>query len=166
MINRAVAALHLDVSPDHGQPVPWKVVAATVTALVGSLAVDAVLVRLGTAIFPGTRGYPHFQFSDYALLTVIGVLIACAAWPIVTRVCASPRWLFARLAVLVTIVLLLPDVLILTRGQPARAVAVLMVMHLAIAVVTYLALTRIAPERRARISGRPATSRTSRQYVG
>jgi hypothetical protein len=37
-----------------------------------------------------------------------------------------------------------PDVYILTLGQPSRAVAVLFVMHLAIALVTYNCLVRIA----------------------
>jgi hypothetical protein len=42
---------------------------------------------------------------------------------------------------------LLPDFYILYQGQPGEAVAVLMVMHLAIAVVTYNGLVRIAPPR-------------------
>jgi hypothetical protein len=75
------------------------------------------------------------------------VVIACIAWPVVTRISSHPRWLFLRLAVLVTAVLLLPDVWILLKGQPAKAVAVLMVMHLAIGVITYNCLVRIAPIR-------------------
>jgi CDP-diglyceride synthetase len=90
----------------------------------------------------------HFQFSDYARLTIIGVIIACVAWPIVTRISSAPRWLFFRLAIVVTVVLLLPDVYLLEQGQPAKAVAVLMCMHLAIALVTYNALVRLAPIRR------------------
>jgi hypothetical protein len=43
----------------------------------------------------------HFQFSDYGKLTVIGVIIACAGWPVVTRVSSQPRWLFLRLAIAV-----------------------------------------------------------------
>ena len=53
----------------------------------------------------------------------------------------------------------LPDVYILHLGAPPRAVAVLMVMHLAIAVVTYTLLTRVAPVRppgRKRAVGRHA----------
>ena len=49
------------------------------------------------------------------------------------------------MAVLVTLVPWLPDLYILVNGQPPRAVAVLMVMHLAIALVTYNSLVRIAP---------------------
>ena len=104
-------------------------------------------MAIGEAVFPSTKGYVHFQFSDYSKLTIIGVIIACAAWPIVTRISSAPRWLFFRLAIVVTLVLLLPDLYILHQGQPPRAVAVLMCMHLAIAVVTYNALVRLAPVR-------------------
>ena len=76
---------------------------------------------------------------------MIGVIIACAAWPVVTRISADPRWLFLRLAILVTLVLWMPDVYILYRGQSAHAVAVLFVMHLAIALVTYNLLVRLDP---------------------
>ena len=92
----------------------------------------------------------HFQFHDYAKLTVIGVLIACAAWPVVARLSSAPRWLFFRLAIVVTLVLWLPDLYIWHQGQPAQAVAVLMTMHLAIALITYNLLVHLAPVRAAR----------------
>jgi hypothetical protein len=148
-------ALRFDSSPRHRQPALVRLVVATIVAVGGSLGVDAVLVRVGTALFPSTRGYDHFPYADYSKLTVIGVVIACAGWPVVTRLCAAPRWLFLRVAILVTVVLLLPDVYILMQGQPARAVAVLMVMHLAIAVVTYLALVLISPVRTTQQAERP-----------
>ena len=128
------------------------VVVATIAAIVGSLAVDAALVAVGTAVFPSIKGYAHFQFSDYAKLTTIGVVIACLAWPIVTRISSAPRWLFFRLAILVTVVLLLPDAWLLLRGSPPKAVGVLVVMHLAIAVVTYNCLVHLAPVHRYRRS--------------
>ena len=62
----------------------------------------------------------------------------------VTRISAAPRWLF-RLAILVTLALWLPDAYILYLGQSADAVAVLVVMHLAIALITYNLLVRLAP---------------------
>jgi hypothetical protein len=89
----------------------------------------------------------HFEFHDYGKLTVIGVVIACVAWPVVCRLSADPRWLFFRLAIAVTVVLLLPDLYILHQGQPARAVGVLMLMHLAIALITYNVLVHVAPVR-------------------
>jgi hypothetical protein len=54
------------------------------------------------------------------------------------------------MAVLVTAVLWLPDLYILAKGQPAKAVLVLMVMHLAIGLVTYNALVHLAAARRVR----------------
>jgi hypothetical protein len=147
MLNRVMSLVHLDFAPNHEQPQAERVVLATVLSLVGSLLADAVLVVIAQALIPSTKGYVHFQFGDYAKLTVIGVLIACAAWPVTTRITSQPRWMFFRMAVLVTLVLWLPDVYILMKGQPGKAVAVLFVMHLAIAVVTYNALVRLAPVR-------------------
>jgi hypothetical protein len=145
-----MSLLRLDPAPPTRPPAATRLVLATVLSVAGSLLADAALVAIGTHVFPSTKGYGHFQFHDYATLTVIGVLIACAAWPVVVRVSTAPRWLFFRLAILVTAVLLLPDLYILHQGQPARAVAVLMVMHVAIGVVTYNALVWIAPARRSR----------------
>jgi hypothetical protein len=139
----------VDLPADAGSPSAVRLALASVVALAGSLAADALLVMAGTALFPGTKGYAHFRFSDYGKLTVVGVVIACAAWPVVTRLSSSARWLFLRLAVLVTLVLWLPDLWILWRGQPLRAVLVLMIMHLAIALVTYNALVHLAPARHA-----------------
>ena len=145
---RLLQALHLDFAPSHRPPSLLRLIAATVLAVGASLAADALLVSAGTAAFPATRGYVHFQFGDYAKLTIVGVLVACAAWPVVCRVAAKPTWLFSRLAVLVTIVLLLPDAWLLHQRQSTRAVAVLVLMHLAIALVTYFALVLVAPPRR------------------
>jgi uncharacterized protein DUF6069 len=147
MLSRAASLIHLDFAPDHKQPPGGRVVLATVVSIVGSLLADAVLVDIAQVIFPSTKGYAHFQFADYAKLTVIGVIIACVAWPITTRITSQPRWMFLRMAVGVTIVLWLPDAYILIKGQPTKAVAVLFVMHLAIALVTYNTLVHLAPVR-------------------
>jgi Family of unknown function (DUF6069) len=144
---RLLTQLHVDLPSDRRRPSKVGFAVATVVSIVGSLLADALLVSVATVLFPSTKGYVHFQFSDYGKLTVLGVVVACVAWPIVTRISSSPRWVFVRMAVLVTIVLLLPDVWILLQGQPAESVSVLMVMHLAIAVVTYNALVWIAPPR-------------------
>jgi len=147
IVDRAMAFAKVDFAPRHRQPTPARLVVATILSLGGSLLADVLLVAIGKAVFPSTKHYSHFQFHDYARLTIIGVLIACAAWPIVTRITSSPRWLFFRLAILVTLVLFAPDLWLLTRHQPAKAVGVLMVMHLAIALVTYNLLVHVAPIR-------------------
>jgi hypothetical protein len=147
MLEKAFALVHLDFAPYHRQPTGARVALATVVSIVGSLLADALIVVIAQALVPGDKGYAHFQFSDYAKLTVIGVIIACVAWPIVTRITSQPRWMFFRMAILVTLVLWLPDVYILVKGQPGKAVAFLFLMHLAIALVTYNALVHLAPVR-------------------
>ncbi len=129
----------------HSPPSWARWVAALMVANAASLVSDALLVAIGTAIFPSTRGFAHFQPTDYGKLTLIGVTIACIAWPIVTRISSQPRWLFPRMAVLVTLVLWTPDLWILVHGEPIRGVGVLMLMHLSIALITYNTLVRIAP---------------------
>lgn len=147
MLTKAAQLVHLDFAPSHAQPSWTRVALATVVSLIGSLLADALAVVVFQAVFPGTKGYVHFQFADYSKLTIIGVIIACVAWPVTTRICSQPRWLFFRLAIAVTLVLFAPDFYILYLGQPGNAVAGLFVMHLAIALVTYNALVRLAPVR-------------------
>jgi hypothetical protein len=157
---------HVDFAPEHRQPMVGRVLAATAFAIAGSLAADVVVVAIGTKMFPGTNGYSHFQPADYAKLTIIGVLIACTAWPIVTRISSRPRWLFFRQAILVTLVLWLPDLYLLYRGQPASAVGVLMVMHVAIALVTYNCLVHIASVRPFEQRARPRHAAGPHRYAG
>jgi hypothetical protein len=158
-IGRALRLFRVDFAPADRPPSAAGVVAATIVSIVGSLVVDALLVTIGQSVFPSTRGYAHFQFPDYSKLTVIGVVIACLAWPVVTRISSAPRWLFLRMAVAVTLVLWLPDVYILALGQPPRAVGVLFLMHLAIALVTYNCLVRIATTRPFPAPAAPAPGR-------
>jgi hypothetical protein len=145
VIDRAMTWTKVDFHPRHGQPQWWRVAMATVLAIGLSLAACAALVVVGEHMWPATKDFGHFQFSDYAKLTIVGVLIACAGWPIVTRISSAPRWLFFRLAILVTLVLWLPDVWIWLKGESGQGVAVLAVMHLAIALITYNVLVHGAP---------------------
>jgi hypothetical protein len=149
LVGRVRAFARIDLTPTHRPPAVARVVLATAAAVVVSLLVDWALVRICVLAFPSTRHFSHFRLWDYGLLTIIGVSGAGLGWLVVTRVTASPRWLLLRLAVLVTLVLWLPDGWLLLRGEPARAVAVLMVMHLAIALVTYNFLVHGAPVGRA-----------------
>jgi len=147
---QVLALSKVDFPPDHRQPRPVRFAVAALIAVVGSLAADAALVAIGTALVPSTRGYVHFRFSDYGKLTIVGVLVACMAWPVVTWISSVPRWLFLRLAVIVTLVLWAPDLWILVKGEPVKAVLVLMAMHVAIAVVTYVALVHVSPPRQSK----------------
>jgi uncharacterized membrane protein YeaQ/YmgE (transglycosylase-associated protein family) len=140
--------VRFDARPHHRQPKAAALIIATVVAVAGSLAADWLLAKLAVAVFPTTSGYRHFQFSDYSKLTIIGILGAAVGWPIVTRFCSTPRWLYLRLAVLVSVLLLLPDLWIWLQGQPGQAVLFLALMHIAVAAVSYNAIVRIAPARR------------------
>ena len=121
---------------------------ATVLAVLLSLAACAALVVVGTAVFPATAGYGHYQFADYSKLTIIGVVIASFGWPAACYVSTRARRLYLVMAVLVSIVALAPDAWILYGGASAQAVLVLVWMHFALAVITYLSLVLIAPQRR------------------
>ena len=154
VMDRAMELARVDLSPRHRGPRAAAVAVATVASLALCLLADWLLAKAAVAVFPATQGYVHFQFSDYAKLTIIGVIIACIGWPVVARVTSDPRWVFFRLAILVTIVLLLPDLYIWVKGQPGQAVLFLACMHLAIAVITYNLLVRVAPVRPAAAHGR------------
>jgi hypothetical protein len=145
LIDRTLAMARVDWSPSHRQPTVARLAVATGVALVGSLAADAIIVAIGTHIFPGTTGYEHFRFNDYAKLTIIGVLGGAAGWPVLTRISSAPRWLYGWLTLLISLALFLPDAWLLVHGQPLRAVAVLMAMHVAIAIIIYSAMVFIAP---------------------
>ncbi|MCU1482895.1 MAG: hypothetical protein JWQ19_3681 [Subtercola sp.] len=120
---------------------------ATIVAVGLSLAACAVLARIGITIWPSTAGYDHFRFADYAKLTIIGVVLACLAWPVMCLLSSRARRPFFWLTIVVTVVGLAPDVWIIYKGQPLEAVMVLVAMHIALALITYPALVLISPQR-------------------
>lgn len=129
-------------------PTHSRVAAAGLAAAAVSLVADLMLATIGRAAFTVPASFDKFAFGTYALLTVLGVAGATATWAAVARLSSRPKWLLTRLAALVTALFLIPDFLLLgTPGNPAGPVAILMVMHLAIGVITYAALTRLAPVR-------------------
>lgn len=136
-----------DWSPPHRPPAFGRFVLATGAALTGSLVADGLVVAATEHLYPSLRHYAHFTPVAWVGLTVLGILGASAGWPVVAAFTRRPRWLFGWMALAVTMVLLLPDVVLLGQGNPAKAVAALMTMHVAIAVVTFESLVRLAPER-------------------
>lgn len=147
-VERITAGLGIDFPAGSAQPPLVRFLLATVVAVFASLGACAALVAIGTAVFPSTIGYEHFQFGDYAKLTIIGVVIAAFGWPATTFVSSRARKPYLVLAILVSIVALAPDAWLLYRGQSAQAVLVLVWMHLALAVITYTSLVFVAPQRR------------------
>ena len=135
-------------APGRAPPAHRRVMTAGLAAAALSLAADVVLVTIGRAAFTVPASFGKFAFGTYALLTALGVAGATLAWDAVTRLSCRPNWLLTRLAALVTALLLIPDFLLLgTPGNPTGPVVILVLMHLAIADVTYTALIKVAPVR-------------------
>ncbi|GAA1001750.1 DUF6069 family protein [Subtercola frigoramans] len=151
--NRLFDALGLDFPLGENQPGLVRFIVATVVAVVASLAACAALAQLGVILFPSTKGYEHYGFGDYGKLTIIGVTLASLAWPVVTLLSTQARRLYFWLAVIVTLVGFAPDAWILYKGQPAGGVFILVLMHIALALITLPALVFIAPQRATRRRG-------------
>ncbi len=138
---------HIDLPGLRSQPRGGRFALATIAAVAGSVTACAILAVAGAAVFPSTRGYEHFQFADYAKLTVVGVLVACAGWLVAAALSSRARRLYLWAAVATTVVSFAPDIWILAHGQTAEGVLVLGLMHIAVAVITYVAVVTIAPQR-------------------
>jgi hypothetical protein len=144
LTERTLAWLRVDMKPLSEPPSGLRIVIVTLLAALGSVGANALVVALVIYLNPALTNYAHFQIDDYGTLTVIGVVAACMAWTIVLRITSTPRWLFFRLAVLVTVVLWAPDVYLFTKHEPGAAVVTLMIMHVAVALVTYNVLVHFA----------------------
>lgn len=141
--DRALARARVDMTAG-AAPSVARIIGVSVLAIVISLGADAGIVKLATVMYPTIRGFSHFRLTDYGALTALGVIGACAAWSVVLRITSSPRWFFFRLAVIVMLVLWVPDLWLLLKHEPTKAVLVLMVMHLAVALITYNVLVHFA----------------------
>ena len=137
----------LDLPRGTAQPSLARVLVATVVAVAGSMLACWLLAAAAVHLDPSLQGYDHFKFADYAKLGIPGVVVACAAWPVVTWFSSRARRIFLLLAVLVTVASFAPDLWIGIHGQPAAGVWTLVLMHVALLVVTYPALVLIAPQR-------------------
>ncbi len=144
LTERTLARWRIDMKPSEEQPSSTRLLVVTVLAALCSLGANALIVTVATHLKPATKGFSHFRLADYGTLTVVGVLAAGIAWFIVLRVSSTPRWLLFRVAVLVTVVLWIPDVYLFTKHEPTAAVVTLMIMHGAVALVTYNLLVHVA----------------------
>ena len=89
MLTQLASLARIDFGPRHRQPQVSRVLPATIAAVAGSLAADGLPVVIAQAVFTAPRD--AFQFPDYDKLTVIGVIVACVAWPVITRISSGPR---------------------------------------------------------------------------
>ena len=122
-----------------------RVAVITVLSALVSIVVNAALVWLAKASQPSLDHYSHFRLWDYATLTAVGVFAAGGAWYVTTRSFPTPRHTFFRVAVVVMLALWVPDVWLLIKHEPTRAVVFLFIMHAAVALITYNFLVFGAP---------------------
>ncbi|MDQ2724613.1 MAG: hypothetical protein M3Y36_03870 [Actinomycetota bacterium] len=152
-LGRAQELTRIDLEPLRPPPSSRRIILAGVLSIVGSLIADALLVAAGKAILNPGAPFDKFNFASYATLTVIGVMGATVGWALLVRMTSQPRWFVIRAAVVVTVVLLIPDFAILPH-DPTGPVVVLMTQHVAIAIITTALLLAVAPAGRGRSTPR------------
>lgn len=145
---RAAGLVRADLPGLTRLPRLWRFLVAAVVAIGLSLVVCAVVATATRALDPAVAGYGHLRAPDWAKLTIIGIALASLGWPLACAIWSRARMPFLVLTVVVTVVSFVPDLWILRQGQPAAGVLALVVMHVAVAVVTYPALILIAPQPR------------------
>jgi hypothetical protein len=145
---RLAALIRADLPGRRGTPHASRFVIAAVAAVLLSLLACAAVAAVTIALVPSVGGYEHLRFHDWAKLTVVGIVLASLGWPLAGALWSRARVPFLILTALVTVVSFAPDLWIWRQGQPTAGVLALLVMHVAVAVVTYPALVLIAPRRR------------------
>src|ERR1700722_4231422 len=142
-------------------PTGLRVTIMTVASAAASIVANAALVWLATAFDPSLQHFSHFRFWDYGTLTVVGVAAAGTAGFFPPRYLASPRHTFFRVAIVVSLALWLPDLWLYLKHEPTRAVVYLVIMHAAVAVITYNFLVFGAPLGAREVSGTEAVAARS-----
>jgi hypothetical protein len=143
--NRLLLWLRIDLRAPKTAPSNVRTALCGVVAALLSLGVNALLVKLGETWESSLHHFSHFRFVEYSILTVVGVAVASVAWSVTNRSTQSPRWLFFRMAIVVVVLAWIPDLWLLARHEPVRGVAILALMHVAVALLTYNILVYGAP---------------------
>lgn len=106
-------------------------------------ACNAALVPVARAL-DVAPGFEPLSYPPVVFLTVLGAVAATFVFTLVRRVSSAPVRTFTRIAAVVLVLSVLPD-LVLLQAQPAATVPgvlVLMAMHVVAAVVMVGVLTR------------------------
>lgn len=127
--------------------------AAAPRVALGVLAAVAISLIANTGVALLTRSLVHDGTQTglmpiaYGPLTAIGVLAGTAGWATVRRYAARPRAVLRVLVPAVVVVSLVPGIVLLAIGNSPVNVIGLWVMHLVVAVVTLLTVSRVLPLR-------------------
>lgn len=108
------------------------------------LSVVANLVVLQAVLVPElVQGFEPLNVGPVAIFSVLGVVGATVTYAVVDRLSETPDRAFVTVAAVVLVLSFIPDVLMLQSDPAATApaVAVLMVMHVVVAVACVVSLT-------------------------
>ena len=124
---------------------------SALSALVGSLIANIALLLI-FAPFTGMVNFPPLSVSGVTIFTVAGVLGAAIVYAIVLRFSTNPTRLFTWISAVVLVLSFLPDIFFrqLAAGgenTTSSAIVLLMAFHVACAVITVWALTRLTAPR-------------------
>jgi hypothetical protein len=144
--SRITAFLGVDWPKRAHQPRPIEFVMASIVAISGSLIACIVVVTLTSRWFPLALKNSHMQFADYYVPIIVTVAIGCAAWPVVTWISSRGRRLFLCVGIAVVVLIVALDVWIFDANRPVATAAIMVAMHLGVALVTYLSLVFLAPQ--------------------
>lgn len=128
-------------------PQPARLALAAVLSIVVASLLDTLLAVIGRSVFSVPSDFPAYQPVAYIMLTVVGIVGASIAWNLIASKAQNPTALLHRLAVIIVPVSMLADLALLFGGSSVLGVFTLMVMHVAVGVPAYYALTRLAPPR-------------------
>lgn len=116
-------------------------VAASVVAVLVVRVIAYMLFPL-----PSPEAFPPLSWSGPIIFTVVLVSLAVFVFAFVVGRSAHPRRAYRRIALIALVVSMIPDVMLVTNGQPPApwpAAIVLMMMHVAAWLVTVEVLTRL-----------------------
>ncbi|MEU4652755.1 DUF6069 family protein [Streptomyces sp. NPDC023723] len=126
-----------------GLVVAGGLVATAVVAVALNAAVAAIAHAAGAS-----DDFEQLHLSDYAFLTVVGVLAGAGGWALVRARAAHPARVLRTWIPVILLITFIPDILLGTSDQPGTswgAVIALMVMHLVVAAVAIPAFRVLLP---------------------
>ena len=117
-------------------------------AIIVSVALNAAVAAIAHAA-GASHAFNPLEFPAYSTLTIIGIVVATAAWAVIRARASHPRRLLLVLVPAVIAVSFVPDLLLGADGNMTGiswgAGIALMSMHLIVAAVTVPTLLRVLP---------------------
>ncbi|GAB4423985.1 MAG: hypothetical protein OHK0015_02220 [Chloroflexi bacterium OHK40] len=139
-------------APQAERVVYGKLLIAGLVALVGSVIGNLLVRVIAVALLRPDPAFLPLGWGPPIVFTVIGVVGAIGVYALLGRFASRPITLFRRVALVVLLISMIPDLLLIANpaGMPGATtgnVIALMVMHVVAWYITVEALTRLAGER-------------------